>query len=207
MREAWVRSLGQEDSLEKEMATHSSILVWKIPWTEEPGGLQSMGSQRVGHDWATSLSLNLLIGYISCSLKLTIVVYLTTNPSYLMFRISLKNRNVWAGLGQYHSIPLAMSLKTLRVLESIHIMEVSLLGPWSLPLSILLCAQSVLTAEDCITRVSHLPDSVFSRPIGGTLQEGQGKGRKRIIHLFLISSLHQYWISGSSWDAPQLLLC
>ena len=45
-----VRSLSQEDSLEKEMATHSSILAWKIPWTEEPGRLQSMGSQRVGHD-------------------------------------------------------------------------------------------------------------------------------------------------------------
>ena len=43
-------SLGWEDPLEKEMATHSSILVWKISWTEEPGGLQSMGSQRVGHD-------------------------------------------------------------------------------------------------------------------------------------------------------------
>ena len=55
MREAWVRSLGQEDPLEKEMATHSSILAWRIPWTEEPGGLQSTGSQRVGHDWATSL--------------------------------------------------------------------------------------------------------------------------------------------------------
>ena len=50
MREAWVRSLGQEDSLEKEMATHSSILAWKIPWTEEPGELQSMGLQRVRHD-------------------------------------------------------------------------------------------------------------------------------------------------------------
>ena len=46
---------GQED-LEKEMATHSSILAWKIPWTEEPGRLHSTGSQRVGHDWATSLS-------------------------------------------------------------------------------------------------------------------------------------------------------
>ena len=46
----WVRSLGQEDPLEKEMATHSSILSWRIPWTEEPGELQSMGSQRVGHD-------------------------------------------------------------------------------------------------------------------------------------------------------------
>ena len=50
MWEARVQSLGCEDLLEKEMATHSSILAWKIPWTEERGGLQSMGSQRVGHD-------------------------------------------------------------------------------------------------------------------------------------------------------------
>ena len=50
VQEAWVRSLGWEDPLEKEMATHSSTLAWKIPWTEEPGRLQSMGSQRVGHD-------------------------------------------------------------------------------------------------------------------------------------------------------------
>ena len=46
----WVRSLGQEDPLEKEMATHSSIPAWRIPWMEEPGRLQSTGSQRVGHD-------------------------------------------------------------------------------------------------------------------------------------------------------------
>ena len=50
MRETRVQSLGQEDPLEKEMATHSSILAWKIPWTEEPGRLQPMGSLRVGHD-------------------------------------------------------------------------------------------------------------------------------------------------------------
>ena len=50
MRETWVRSLGQEDLLEKAKATHSSTLSWKIPWTEEPGRLQSMGSQKVGHD-------------------------------------------------------------------------------------------------------------------------------------------------------------
>ena len=50
MQKMWVRSLGQEDPLEKEMASHSSILAWEIPWTEEPGGLQSMGSQRVRHD-------------------------------------------------------------------------------------------------------------------------------------------------------------
>ena len=50
IRETWVPSLGQEDLLEKEMATHSSILARRIPWTEEPGRLQSTGSQRVGHD-------------------------------------------------------------------------------------------------------------------------------------------------------------
>ena len=50
MQETWVQSLGQEDLLEKEMATHSSILAWRIPWTQEPGGLQSMGSQRVRHN-------------------------------------------------------------------------------------------------------------------------------------------------------------
>ena len=50
MQETWGRSLGGEDPLEMEMATHSSILAWKTLWTEEPGGLQSMGSQRVGHD-------------------------------------------------------------------------------------------------------------------------------------------------------------
>ena len=50
MQETWVQFLGWEDPLEKGMATHSSILAWRIPWTEEPGGLQSMGPQRVGHD-------------------------------------------------------------------------------------------------------------------------------------------------------------
>ena len=50
MLETWVRSLGLEDPLEKEMSTHSSTLAWRIPWMEKPGRLQSMGSQRVGHD-------------------------------------------------------------------------------------------------------------------------------------------------------------
>ena len=59
MQETRVQSLGWEDPLEKEMATHFSILTWRIPWTEEPGGLQSTGSQTVGHDWASSLHLDL----------------------------------------------------------------------------------------------------------------------------------------------------
>ena len=50
MQKTWVQSLGQEDPLEKGMATHSSVLAWRIPWTEEPGGLSSTGSQRVRHD-------------------------------------------------------------------------------------------------------------------------------------------------------------
>ena len=54
MQETMFPSLGQEDALEKGMATHSGILVWRIPWIEEPGRLQSMGSQRVGHDRATN---------------------------------------------------------------------------------------------------------------------------------------------------------
>ena len=49
-QERWVQPLGQEDALEEETGAHSSILAWRIPWTEEPGGIQSMGSQRVGHD-------------------------------------------------------------------------------------------------------------------------------------------------------------
>ena len=53
MQETQVLSLGQEDPLEEEMATHSSIIAWEIPWTEEPGGLQSMGSRRVGYDLVT----------------------------------------------------------------------------------------------------------------------------------------------------------
>ena len=58
IRETWVQSLGREDPLEKEMATHSSILDWRIPWTEEPGGLQFMGSQRVGHDFTFTFTFN-----------------------------------------------------------------------------------------------------------------------------------------------------
>ena len=55
MQETRIQSLGWEEPLEEEMTTHSSILAWKIPWMEEPGRLQSMGLQKVGHDWVTSL--------------------------------------------------------------------------------------------------------------------------------------------------------
>ena len=60
MQEMHVPSLGQEDPLEKEMATHSTILAWEVPWTEEPGGLQSRGLQRVGCDWASKQQHHLI---------------------------------------------------------------------------------------------------------------------------------------------------
>ena len=68
--ETWVWSLGREDPLEKEMATHSSILAWRIPWTEEPGRLQSTGWQTVRHDWATSLSFSFPVHYFCSVTKL-----------------------------------------------------------------------------------------------------------------------------------------
>ena len=62
----WVRSLGWDEPLEEEMATHSRILAWRIPWTEEPGGLQSMGSQSVGHDLVTEhVCLGLGLGSVN----------------------------------------------------------------------------------------------------------------------------------------------
>ena len=67
MRETQVQSLGREDPLEKEIATHSSTLAWKIPWTEEPGRLQSMGSLGVRHDRATSLSLYIVAQMVKAS--------------------------------------------------------------------------------------------------------------------------------------------
>ena len=67
MQETWVRSLDQEDPLEKGTATHSSSLAWRIPWTEETGGLQSIGSQRVGHDCATNPKQENCVGTNSAS--------------------------------------------------------------------------------------------------------------------------------------------
>ena len=73
MQEIWVRSLSQEDPLEKEIATHFSILAWRISWTGEPGGLQSMGLQRIGHDRATN---NLAFTYFENAVALDLLLQL-----------------------------------------------------------------------------------------------------------------------------------
>ena len=62
MQETWVQSLGQKDPLEKRMATHSSILAWRTPWTEEPGGLQPVGLQRAGHNRETNATAAATLG-------------------------------------------------------------------------------------------------------------------------------------------------
>ena len=80
-----VQSLGQEDPLEKEIATHSSTLAWKIPWTEEPCKLQSMGSQRVRHDWATSLHRHLN----TITSKITLVLTFWHNSQIQKGRVKL----------------------------------------------------------------------------------------------------------------------
>ena len=87
MRETWVPSLGWEDPLEKGKATHSSSLAWRIPWTEEPGGLQSIGLQRVRHDWS-DLAHTLLV--YSCNLDII------TNNAYFDFLKCLSlNKNMY----------------------------------------------------------------------------------------------------------------
>ena len=70
MQETQVQSLGREDPLEKEMATHSRVLAWRIPWTDEPGGLQSIGSQRAGHDLATKQQQHIEIAINTVAIKM-----------------------------------------------------------------------------------------------------------------------------------------
>ena len=109
-----VQPLGREDLLEKEMATHSSTFAWKIPWTEEPGGLQPMGLQRVIHDWATSLSSSL--SPTGRCFKLGVSVSMTDQsllPSFstlvdLHFKIQLKQNQlvqnfliIWGSFSDY----------------------------------------------------------------------------------------------------------
>ena len=92
VRETQVRSLGWEDPLEKEMATHSSTLAWKIPWTEEPGGLQYMGSQRVGHNWATSLHLQCTVILMLCWGNFSSIFFITKFlPSIILCSFSLRS--------------------------------------------------------------------------------------------------------------------
>ena len=89
MQKTGVQSLGSEDFLEKWISTHSSILAWRIPWTEEPGGLQSMGSQRVWHNWVTNTLLPEILRLISLTLPL-LTMYLEFLPGNCLWFESFK---------------------------------------------------------------------------------------------------------------------
>ena len=98
MREIWVWSLGQEDPLEKEMATHPSILAWRIPWREELGGLQPMGSQSAGHDWMTNTFLVLPARAVDRQIHIqTRLVYSSDTLKWIFFP-SIQSETVsWEG--------------------------------------------------------------------------------------------------------------
>ena len=85
----WIWSLGGEDSLKKEVATHSSILAWKIPWTEEPGGLQSMWSQRVWHDWVTEHTHTYIIALQCCVSFCWTITWISCIYTYIPSLLSL----------------------------------------------------------------------------------------------------------------------
>ena len=102
MRETWVRSLGWEDPLEKEMAIHSSILAWRIPWTEKPSRLPSMGSQRVGHDWVISLSLCIMglfspVGFKASSTLWNTINWVCARVCEHMCRVGCYKGRTWSG--------------------------------------------------------------------------------------------------------------
>ena len=89
VQESQVRSLGQEDPLQKGMATHSSNLAWRIPWTEEPGGLQSMASKRDGHDLGLNSNSMFIIGF--CVYPVGIHYFPWQNPLFVSLVVSLTN--------------------------------------------------------------------------------------------------------------------
>ena len=91
MQETQVQSLGWEDPLEKEMATHSSILAWRIPWTEEPGRLQSMGSQRVGHNWVNNIFTDILVYWYGRNTPFLTSEFSGCNPPPSPTLVSLKS--------------------------------------------------------------------------------------------------------------------
>ena len=113
--ETWVRSLGREDPLEKGKATHSSILVWRIPWTQEPDRLQSTGSQRVRHDWATKallwFSLSRCLGSM-CWIGLTALITPSSDPLDPVYQLA-ENWHPWLSILWRNASPSGMVAKNL----------------------------------------------------------------------------------------------
>ena len=141
VQEIWVWSLGREDHLEKGMATHSSILAWRRPWTEEPGGLQSLGSQRVGHNWVTNTLTfhphfqtspfsqkghNFLRGYRRPCRPSSLVV-LNVGCNARIIQGDLKNSKLQSSIKAFKSDSLGVQWLGLRVFAALDLR----FNPWS----------------------------------------------------------------------------
>ena len=125
MWETRVRSLGWEDALEKEMVTHSTILAWRIPWREEPGRLQSTGSQRVGHDWATSLSLSftlLSLDWFSLVFSLaSLPLFNCSEETNFHLNMSFLSYSLWANPGTKSSFMARIQWKMFLEIHVIYL--------------------------------------------------------------------------------------
>ena len=112
IQETWVRLLGQEDPLEKVMATHSSIFAWRIPWSEQPGRLQSTGSQRVGHDWATEHNTKLVAAILASINKICMQLGdIFLKWAGILFLNSFEGRVFCGCRGLHQKIPLHQLLQ------------------------------------------------------------------------------------------------
>ena len=188
MQETWVRSLGREDPLGKEMATHSSTLAWKIPWTEEPGRLQSMGSQRLGQDWVTELNWSYSSEDWKSRIKVT--TRLVSGKTFLVCR--------WLSSGSSHdlgSVHILRSRETKRegTLVSLLLIRTLFLAIRVLPLQLIkyLFSSRSEVAQSCV-----IPCDPMDCSLPGSSTRG----------IFLARVLEWVAISfcgGSSWPGDR----
>ena len=139
IKEIWVKSLGWEDPLEKQISTHSSTFAWKIPWTEKPGGLQPVGSQRVRHDWATSLTLAWIRLPIFTAHRINLKLKQNSAWSghYLVHSLILHWYALCSSYTGFHFVPENKTLPTKSSVPTTLLVQCSLLWPhWLLGLDI-----------------------------------------------------------------------
>ena len=134
VQETWVWTLGREDPLEKGMATHSSILAWRSPWMEEPGRLQSTGSQRVRHDWSTSLHFtyrNLWTDIHTCHIRFFTYSIRKRWPRYLYKNMEIFILHIWKYMCQYSHVKYGILYYIWnRAIHFLHKYEISMYHRW-----------------------------------------------------------------------------
>ena len=184
MQETQVRSLGQEDALEKGMVTHPSVLAWRIPWTEEPGGLQSMESQRVGYNWAYTHHL------FSSVQPLSHVQFFAT-PWIAACQASLSITNSWSS-PKLTSIESVMPSSHLFLCHPLLLLPQSLPASWLFPVSQLLAWSGQSIGVSASTSVLPMNIQDWS-PLGWTGWISlQSKGLARIFSSITVQK-HQFF--------------